>query len=358
MSSTIGNSIKVTLFGQSHSKGIGVVIDGLPVGEEIDLEQVQSFLNRRAPGKSRYVTTRKERDIPSIISGLVNSKTCGAPLCAVFSNTDTKSEDYAQHLDIPRPSHADYPAHVKYQGFNDIRGGGHFSGRLTAPLCFAGAVCLQILKRKGIKIGAHLFSVGNETDTKFDPVAIDDALLDEIARKQFPVIDDAAGKRMMDVIESAMTDNDSIGGIIECCAIRLPIGLGEPIFDGMENRLATAIFGIPGVRGIEFGTGFAAAGMRGSQHNDAWRTDGDRIVTSTNHHGGIIGGLSTGMPIILRVAFKPTSSIGIQQRSVNLSENRECDLTIQGRHDPCIAVRAVPAVEAALAITLLDMICS
>ncbi|NLM60917.1 MAG: chorismate synthase [Clostridiales bacterium] len=358
MSSTIGNKVKVTVFGQSHSNGTGVVIDGLPAGEEIDLERVQKFLSRRAPGKSRYVTPRKESDTPSVISGLVNSRTCGAPLCAVFSNSDTRSEDYAQHLEIPRPSHADYPAHVKYRGYNDIRGGGHFSGRLTAPLCFAGAVCLQILERKGVKIGAHLLSVGDATDSGFDPVSVDAALLDEIAQKQFPVIDDSAGKSMIGVIESAMADNDSVGGIIECCATGLPVGLGEPIFDGVENRLAAAIFGIPGVRGIEFGTGFAAAGMRGSEHNDAWVTDGDRVVTSTNHHGGIIGGLTTGMPIILRVAFKPTSSIGIRQRSVNLAENRNCDLTIHGRHDPCIAVRAVPVVEAAVAVTLLDIICS
>lgn len=357
MSSAIGNKVKVTLFGQSHSKGIGVVIDGLPAGEKIDLDEVQMFLNRRAPGKSGYVTPRNESDVPAVISGLVGSVTCGAPLCATFSNSDTKSEDYAQHLDIPRPSHADYPAYVKYRGFNDIRGGGHFSGRLTAPLCFAGAACLQILKRKGVRIGAHLLSVGDATDSKFDPVSVDAGLFEEVSQKQFPVIDDSAGKRMIEVIESAMADGDSVGGIIECCATGLPVGLGEPIFDGMENRLACTIFGIPGVRGIEFGTGFSAAGMRGSEHNDAWRVDGDRIVTLTNHHGGIIGGLTTGMPLILRVAFKPTSSIGVPQDSVSISENRNCDLKIKGRHDPCIAVRAVPVVEAAVAITLLDIIC-
>lgn len=357
MSSSIGNKIRVTIFGQSHSEGIGVVIDGLPAGEEIDLSLVQQFLNRRAPGKSRLVTARKESDTPSIISGLVNGRTCGAPLCAVIKNTDVRSKDYDQHLNIPRPSHADYPAYVKYRGYNDIRGGGHFSGRLTAPLCFAGAVCMQILSRKNIKIGAHLLSVGKVSDVKFDPVSIDAALLNEISGKPFPVIDDTAGKAMISVIENAMSEGDSVGGVIECCAIGVPVGYGDPIFDGMENRLAATVFGIPGVRGIEFGTGFAAAEMRGSEHNDAWEIVSGRVETSTNHHGGIIGGISTGMPIILRAAFKPTASISKQQQSVDLSQSKDCPLVIEGRHDPCIAVRAVPVVEAAVAITLLDIIC-
>lgn len=357
MSSTIGNKIKVTLFGQSHSEGIGVVIDGLPAGESINLDLVQAFLNRRAPGRSHLVTARKESDTPSIISGLVNGKTCGAPLCAIIKNNDVRSKDYAQHLDIPRPSHADYPAHVKYGGNNDIRGGGHFSGRLTAPLCFAGAVCMQILSRKNIIIGAHLLSVSKESDVSFDPVSVDATLLSEVSNKPFPAIDDNAGRRMTSRIEEAMSEGDSVGGIVECCAIGIPVGFGEPIFDGLENRLAAAIFGIPGVRGIEFGTGFAAAEMRGSEHNDAWHIVGDKVESSSNNHGGIIGGISSGMPIILRAAFKPTASIALEQQSVNLAQNKDCKLSIEGRHDPCIAVRAVPVVEAAVAITLLDIIC-
>ena len=356
MSSTFGSNIKVTLFGQSHSEGIGVVIDGLPVGETIDLDLVQLFLDRRAPGKSSLVTARRESDTPQILSGLVDGKTCGAPLCGVIKNTDVRSRDYDQHLKIPRPSHADYPAYVRYKGYNDIRGGGHFSGRLTAPLCFAGACCMQILNRKNIKIGAHLLSIGNVFDTKFDPVSTNPDLLDEVSAKPFPVIDDNAGKRMASQIEQAMSAGDSVGGIVECCVTGFPVGYGDPMFDGLENRLAAAIFGIPGVRGVEFGAGFAAAGMLGSEHNDPWYIASDQVVTSSNNHGGIIGGISTGMPIILRAAFKPTASIALEQQSVDLSQNKNCSLTIEGRHDPCIAVRAVPVVEAAVAITLLDAI--
>jgi len=356
MSSTMGQKIKVSVFGQSHSEAIGVVIDGLPAGERIDLDTVEKFLARRAPGRTRYSTPRTESDKPSVLSGLAGGKTCGAPLCAVIENKDVRSSDYDQHLDIPRPSHADYPAYVKYNGSNDIRGGGHFSGRLTAPLCFAGAVCAQILARKGIQIGAHLASVGLADDMLFDPVSVTEEQLDQIAIKEFPVIDDSAGELMKAEIDKALSEHDSVGGIIECCALGMPVGVGDPMFDGVENRLAAAIFGIPAVKGVEFGSGFAAARMKGSVHNDAYYMNEGKIKTKTNNHGGILGGITSGMPIIVRAAFKPTSSIGVEQDSVSLSRLTDCKLGVKGRHDPCIAVRAVPVVEAVVAITLLDLL--
>jgi chorismate synthase len=355
MSSVIGQQIKVSIFGQSHSEAVGVVIDGLPAGEIIDLEAVNRFLGRRAPGKTRYSTPRSESDMPAVLSGLADGRTCGAPLCAIIESKDVRSSDYDRHLNIPRPSHADYPAHVKYGGFNDIRGGGHFSGRLTAPLCFAGAVCLQVLERKGIRIGAHIASVGDEGDALFDPVSVTPDRLASVTAKEFPVIDDSAGERMKAEIDKARNDRDSVGGIIECCILGVPVGVGDPMFDGIENRLAAAIFGIPAVKGVEFGAGFKAARMRGSEHNDPYYIDGETVRTKTNNHGGILGGISSGMPIIVRAAFKPTSSIGIEQDSVSLSDNKNCRLTVKGRHDPCIAVRAVPCVEAAAAIALLDL---
>ena len=356
MSSTMGQKVKVSVFGQSHSGAVRVVIDGLPAGERIDLAAVEKFLGRRAPGKTRYSTPRTESDKPSVLSGLVGDTTCGAPLCAVIENSDVRSSDYEPHLDIPRPSHADYPAHVKYRGANDIRGGGHFSGRLTAPLCFAGAVCSQILARKGIRIGAHLASVGTAEDAPFDPVMVTAEQFDEIAAKDFPVIDDSAGDLMKAEIEKALAGQDSVGGVVECCALGMPVGIGDPMFDGVENRLAAAIFGIPAVRGVEFGAGFAAARMRGSVHNDPYYVDNENIMTKTNNHGGILGGITTGMPIVLRAAFKPTSSIGIEQDSVSLSRLENRKISVKGRHDPCIAVRAVPVVEAVVAITLLDFL--
>jgi chorismate synthase len=352
----MGQRVKISIFGQSHSEAVGVVIDGLPAGEAVDIDAVQKFLNRRAPGRSRYSTPRAESDIPSVLSGLRDGMTCGAPLCAVFENRDVRSSDYDPHFDIPRPSHADYPAYVKYKGANDVRGGGHFSGRLTAPLCFAGAVCLQILARKGIWIGAHLASVGTADDLPFDPVSVTVEEFAEIAGKEFPVIDDQAGELMKAEIEKARSVQDSVGGVVECCALGVPAGIGDPMFDGVENRLAAAIFGIPGVKGVEFGAGFAAARMRGSAQNDPYYVEDGTIRTVTNNHGGILGGITTGMPVILRAAFKPTSSIGIEQDSVSLSRMENCKLTVKGRHDPCITVRAVPVVESVMAITLLDFL--
>ncbi len=353
MSSMTGKNIKVSVFGQSHSAAIGVVIDGLPAGFTLDMEKIYAFMARRAPGNNAFSTQRKEADKPEIMSGLVDNTTCGAPLCAVIHNTNTRSGDYSNLKDCPRPSHADYAASVRYNSFNDIAGGGHFSGRLTAPLCFAGAVCMQILESRNINIKAHIYSIGNEKDTPFDFVSVTDA---DIASKDFPVIDDEAGKRMQDIILEAKADADSVGGIIECAVTGVPAGYGNPMFDGAENIIAKNIFGVPAVKGIEFGNGFECTTIKGSENNDSYTVRDGRIVTQTNNAGGITGGITTGMPIVFRTAMKPTPSIGKEQDSVSLSEMTDKKLTIHGRHDPCIVQRAVPVIEAVAAISVLDIL--
>lgn len=358
MSSDFGKKVKITIFGQSHSEAIGVVMDGLPAGEVIDLERVQAFLQRRAPGQAAYTTARKEADIPKVVSGLFEGRTCGAPICAILENTNTRPKDYEKLKDQPRPAHADFTAWVKYKRANDHRGGGHFSGRLTAPLCFAGAVCMQILERKGIHIGAHILSVKEVQDIPFDAVTITPEELQAVTAKTFPVQKDAAGEEMQAVIAQAKAKGDSVGGVIECAVVGLPIGIGEPMFDGLESRLAAAVFSIPAVKGVEFGAGFAAAELFGSQNNDAFYYDaGGNVRTKTNHHGGSLGGISSGMPLVVRAAFKPTPSIGMAQDTVSLAKKENERLEITGRHDPCIVPRAVPCMEAAVAVTLLDLLC-
>lgn len=354
MSSEFGKHIKCTVFGQSHSEAIGIVIDGLPVGETVDESRIAEFMARRAPGKTPWSTPRRETDTPRILSGVFNGKTCGAPLTAIIENTNTRSKDYEKTKDVPRPSHADYPARLRYEGFEDYRGGGHFSGRLTAPFCFAGAICKDILARKGVYIGSHIAAIGGIQDKPFDPVHVTKEDLDFPAKMEFPVNSSNIGDTMIAKIMLAKEQQDSVGGVIEGCAIGMPPGIGDPMFDGLENALAKAVFGIPAVRGVEFGMGFEAATKLGSQHNDAYYYDGEILKTKTNHHGGIIGGISTGMPIIMRVAIKPTPSIGQTQQSVNLNDKTQQELAIEGRHDPCIVPRAVPVVEAVMAVTLLD----
>lgn len=354
MSSCYLGNLKISLFGQSHSSGIGCVIDGLPAGERIDLDALRRFLNRRAPGGNAWSTARREADVPEILSGLVNDTTCGAPLCAVIRNTNTRSQDYDNLRDVPRPAHADYTAHIKYGGHQDVSGGGHFSGRLTAALCIAGGICKQMLERRGIFIGAHLKSVAEVEDDAFDSVNLAKDELLAPACKPFPVQNDARGEEMRQRILCAKESGDSVGGVIECAAIGVPVGLGDPMFDGMENRIARIVFAIPAVKGIEFGAGFASAKQRGSENNDAFCMDGDQIKTQTNHCGGILGGITDGMPLIFRAAIKPTPSIAKPQHSVSLSRRENVTLEIHGRHDPCIAPRAVPCMEAALAIALVD----
>ena len=355
MSSEFGKILKVSVFGQSHGTAIGVNIDGLPAGEEIDRSELQRFLDRRRPGKDALSTARKETDVPEFLSGLENGRTCGAPLCAVIHNSDQHSGDYDELRDKPRPGHADYTAWVKWGGHADMRGGGHFSGRLTAPLCIAGGIAKQILARRGVYVGAHLRCAGNIWDEPF-PEHLTAELFEEIAAKPFPVLNDQYGEFMQNVIEKTKRDLDSVGGIVECAAVGLPAGLGDPMFDGVENRLAAALFGIPAVKGVEFGDGFAAAFLHGSQNNDPFAVKDGKIVAETNRAGGILGGITTGMPILLRAAFKPTPSIAKEQRTVSLSRMENTNLTIHGRHDPCIAHRAVPVVEAVTAAVLLDLL--
>ncbi|MDR2524980.1 MAG: chorismate synthase [Oscillospiraceae bacterium] len=354
MSSSFGENIRFSVFGQSHSEGIGVTIDGLPAGESVDMRRVAAFMHRRAPGNRRGDTARKESDAVRVLSGILDGKTCGAPLCGVIENTDARSGDYAPMRRVPRPGHADYPLQVQCCGAQDWRGGGHSSGRLTAPLCFAGAVCLQILERRGVHIGAHLQSVGDRSERGFTPVLLAEEELHAPGLRAFPVLEEAAGERFQAAILEVKEAGDSLGGVIECAAVGLPPGLGSPMFGGLENRLAAALFGIPGCRGVEFGAGFAAAGMRGSENNDAYCCTAGEIRTETNRHGGVLGGISTGMPLLLRVAMKPTPSIAMPQRSVDPVNMEETELRIPGRHDACIAPRAVPVVEAITACVLLD----
>lgn len=356
MSSCYSGNIKISLFGQSHSGGIGCVIDGLPAGEKIDLTALQHFLNRRAPGTNAWSTARREADAPEFLSGLANGASCGAPLCAVIRNTNTRSQDYANIRDIPRPGHADYTAQIKYGGHQDVSGGGHFSGRLTAALCIAGGICKQILEKRGITIGAHLLSVAGIRDRAYDPVSVDADTLLSAGEKPFPVLEDAIGEEMQRAILFAKQEGNSVGGVIECAAIGVPVGIGDPMFDGMENRIARIVFAIPAIKGIEFGVGFGAAELRGSENNDAFCMDENRVRTKTNRCGGILGGITNGMPIVFRAAIKPTPSIAKPQQSISLSRMEDATLEIHGRHDPCIAPRAVPCMEAALAIAILDAI--
>ena len=355
MSSEFGKLLRVSVFGQSHGKAIGVNMDGLPAGEAIDMEALYAFLSRRRPGRDAMSTARKEKDLPIFLSGVENGVTCGAPLCAIIENSDQHSSDYKDLADLPRPSHADYTAAVKWGGHADMRGGGHFSGRLTAPLCIAGGIAKQILARRGIFVGAHLASVGAEEDAAF-PLYPTAELFDAVAAKPFPVLDDAAGERMQAEILRAKEELDSVGGVIECAAIGLPAGLGDPMFDGIENRLAAALFGIPAVKGVEFGLGFGSARLRGSENNDPFTAENGRILTAANRSGGILGGITTGMPVTMRAAIKPTPSIGRPQQTVSLSVGAPAELEIRGRHDPCIAHRAVPVVEAVAATVLLDLL--
>ena len=378
MSSSYGKNIKLTIFGQSHSPAIGMTLEGIPAGINIDMDKLNCFLQRRAPGKNALSTPRKEADAPEFISGVVGNVTCGTPITAIIRNTNTRSQDYNILKDIPRPGHADYTGFVKYGPDRDYTGGGHFSGRLTAPLCIAGGIILQILEAKGIRVFSHIASVGGISDggdfegevlkemyrnllrdTKApEDESTEASVLYDIAKKDFPVMDDAGGEKMKALIAERRAEGDSVGGVVECAVTGIPAGVGDPMFDGMENKIAQIVFGIPAVKGLEFGNGFGAAGLRGSENNDPFCIKNGRIETETNNSGGIQGGITNGMPIVFRAAFKPTPSIAKEQKSVNLSTMEETTLSVPGRHDPCIVHRAVPVVEAAAAIAVYDAICS
>ena len=343
-----GAVLRLSVFGQSHAEAVGMTLEGLPAGVPVDLNSLQIFLNRRAPGRNDWSTSRREEDCPEFLCGLKDGKTCGAPLTAIIRNRNTRSSDYEQLRCLPRPGHADYTAQLRYGGFHDIAGGGHFSGRLTAPLCIAGGILLQMLEAKGIRVEARIRAIAGIRD--------DSPFTESVAEKDFPTVSDEAGKQMKAAIQAARAEGDSVGGIVECVIRGVPGGLGSPMFDGVENRIAQLAFAIPAVKGIEFGSGFQAAEMRGSENNDPYTVEDGRVVTCTNHAGGILGGITTGMPVIFRVAVKPTPSIASPQQTVNLDTMQPEKLRITGRHDPCIVPRAVPVVEAVAAIAVADLI--
>ena len=355
MGFNFGETLRVQIFGESHGEAVGCVIEGLPTGMPLDLQKVERFLSRRSPGKSNISSDRVETDKPKIISGLKNELLTGAPLAAIFENHDVRSGDYEAISDTPRPNHADYAAFVKYGGYSDMRGGGQFSGRLTAPLCFAGACAMQFLEHSGVHIGAHIERIGDVADCRFDPLNISAELLADIALKDFPVIDEKKSKRMIAVIEAARDELDSVGGAVECAAVGLPAGLGEPRYYGVENAVARIIFGIPAVKGLEFGLGFGFAEAYGSYANDSMTIKDGKPAFLSNNCGGCAGGITDGRPLIFRCAFKPTPSIGKKQNTVNLKTRENTEIEIKGRHDPCVVPRAVPAVEAAAALATADL---
>ena len=358
MSTSYGKNINITVYGGSHDEEIGVIAKGLPKGFRFDGEELSAFMKRRAPGQNAFSTKRREPDVPVFLSGIDGESTLsGETLHAVIRNTNQRSSDYNNLSFVPRPSHADFAARMKYGDNVDLRGGGHFSGRLTAPLCIVGGICLQYLRSRGISVAAHLYSVGGVYDDHFDLANVSQTDFDVLSsRTDFPVLNSEAGEAMKSVITAAAAEGDSVGGIVECAVIGLPAGLGEHMFDGVENRIAAAVFGIPAVKGIEFGNGFDCANLSGSQNNDAFVTDGKTIKTKTNNCGGILGGMTDGMPLVFRAAMKPTPSIFKEQDSVDMVSMQNVKLSIKGRHDPCVVVRAVPVFEAVAAIAITDIL--
>ena len=355
MSGMWGSKIKLSIFGESHGNAIGITIDGLPAGFSIDMDKIMMEMARRAPGKSLLSTPRKESDIPEILSGYFEGKTTGTPLCAIIRNSNTKSKDYSKLKDVMRPGHADYTGAVRYKGFNDYRGGGHFSGRITAPLVFAGAICKQILEVKGIIVSAHINSIGKIKDCSFLESDISDELLNSFKEKELPLINTKLEDEMRQEILRARSSGDSIGGTIECAILGVSPGIGDPFFDSVESTLAHLMFSVPAVKGIEFGKGFDISKMRGSEANDEYYLENGNIKTKTNNNGGILGGITNGMPIIFNVAIKPTASIFKEQNAVNIVTMEETTLCIEGRHDPCIVQRALPVIEAVAAIGITEL---
>ena len=352
MSNIYGENLKLSIFGQSHGAGIGMTLDGIPAGLSIDFEELQSFLNRRAPGQNDWSTPRKEEDNPEFLAGIVDGHTCGAPITALIRNTNTRSGDYNNLKDCPRPGHADYTAQVKYGGWQDAAGGGHFSGRLTAPLCIAGGLCKQWLEDMGIRIGAHIVQIGTESADHFDYLS---PQLDKVGQI-FPTLTAETAEAFQSVIAKARCQGDSVGGRIECAITGLPAGIGEPMFGGVESRIAQIVYGIPAVKNVGFGLSDSFAITCGSTSNDAFTIEDGQIRTVTNHCGGILGGITNGMPVIFDVTFKPTPSIAKPQQTVDLQTGEVTTVVVKGRHDPCIVPRAVPVVEAAAAIAIYDMI--
>ena len=363
MPSSFGSALRVTVFGQSHSPAVGCVLEGLPSGLVLDLDALAAFVARRAPGQDPWSTPRREPDVPRIVSGLnPRGETCGAPLAAIIENTNTRSADYNNLLRVPRPGHADFTAWAKWHGNQDVPGGGHFSGRLTGPLCIAGGVALQWLSTRGVTLRAHVAELAGIEDAPFS--ALDNSpeaqallarqMADLADGRRMPTIDATVGERMIEAVMDARAHKDTVGGVVECVACGLPAGAGSPMFDGIENVMARALFGIPSVKGVEFGRGFAAARLRGTQNNDPYEVRDGACVPATNNAGGILGGITTGAPVLVRCAFKPISSIMMDQASVDLSTMEPATLKVHGRHDTTAVLRAVPVVEAVCALGLAD----
>ena len=361
MTSGFGTNLKIRLSGESHGDSVSAEVTGLDAGIKIDRDALAAFMLRRQGGNLPFTTRRKEEDIPVFESGVTGADkniTDGSPLIVRIYNRNVRSSDYNGFADTPRPSHADYTAQMRYGSEIDLRGGGHFSARLTAPLCAVGGILKQVLSVKGINIGSHLYSVGRTKDIPFSLTEVSVSDFEKVLSHDFPVISEDAGERMKEELAAAAGDGDSLGGIVEAAVTGLPAGLGDPLYDGVENRIAGAIFGLGGVRGIEFGTGFPASEMRGSEHNDPFCIRDGKVATVTNHSGGAIGGITSGMPLVFRAAFKPTASISKKQHTVSLSAMTETEIEIKGRHDPCIAIRALPCVESIAAAVVCDMIIS
>lgn len=353
---TWGNSIKISIFGESHGNGIGAIIDGIGSGLSLDMDFIKSEMSRRAPGKNNLSTPRKEADEVEILSGIFEGKTSGTPICAVIRNTNTKSQDYTPNL--LRPGHADYTGFMKYGKSHDFRGGGHFSGRITAGLVFAGSIAKLCLKNHGITVGSHIKKIYNVSENSFLDMDISPDILNELSKKDFPVIDDSKGEEMKKAILDASSDKNSVGGIIECAALGLPKGLGAPFFASIESLISSLVFSIPAVKGIEFGSGFDFADMTGFEANDPFFTDGKNIFTKTNHNGGINGGITNGMPIVFSTVIKPTPSIAKEQETVDTEKMENVTLEIKGRHDPCIVQRAAVVVESAASLAILEALLS
>lgn len=349
-----GKNIKIEVFGGSHDSEIGITAKNIPAGITFDMDKLRAFMQRRAPGQSKLTTSRKESDTPVLMSGFDGSTTNGEKIRIIIRNENSRSSDYSSLSSKPRPSHADYPAMVKSGGKADLRGGGHFSGRLTAPICALGGILKEELEKRGIFIGAHIESIGSALDYRFDPIKVNRSDFEDILSHSLPVLDEKAGERMAQVIDGARMQQDSVGGVIECAAVGIPVGVGEHIFFGMESRISSAVFSVPAVKGIEFGAGFASTDMYGSENNDTFYYDGDTVRTRSNNCGGILGGMTDGMPLIFRCAIKPTPSIGLEQDTIDLSTKQNTRIAIEGRHDPCIVPRAVPVIEAMCAIAVFD----
>lgn len=355
MRSTWGNNLQLTIFGESHGAAIGMVVDGLPIGLAVDEAAVARDMARRAPGNDPTATARREADRVRIVSGIFRGHTTGAPVCGIIENTNTRSGDYEQMQRLMRPGHADFAGYVKYRGQNDPRGGGHFSGRLTAPLVFAGALCRQALLPRGVEVAAHIAAIGGVEDERMSPADVSAAQLRALREMRFPLLAPGREEEMRARVEEARLAQDSAGGVVECAAVGVPAGLGAPFFDSLESTLAHLLFSVPAVKGVEFGDGFSLALSRGSQANDAMRVRDGRVVCETNHNGGVTGGITNGMPVICRAAVKPTPSIGQPQRTVDVEGLADAQIEVRGRHDPCIVPRAVPVVESAMLIALMDL---